>query len=433
MVIQPGNPNNILIGGVDVFASTDGVLSFGDVSASSYVCHTDVHNIILNPLNPNQVYIITDGGLFRSSDFGNTYSDCNSGYNTTQSYIGAISSTDSTVLLSGLQDNYTIKYFGSQTWQPVIGGDGCYTAIDHTNDYNEYGAYQYLNVYSCNDQGYFFSNNQILYSPANASGPNSAAFLAPYILCYSNTQYIYAGGQGLQLSTNGGATWNFMGNNPVNNGDYIMTIAASYTNTDSIYFATAADTDNITKVFFSANQGSTLKDISAGLPNRYPRRIAVNPVNSKEVYIVFSGFGGKHIFKSTNAGTTWTDISVSLPDMPFECITVDPKYPSYIYAGCDYGAFYSPDKGVTWFTYDTGFPDATEVFDLLVSPSDRCLYGFTHGRGIFKRSLSDITGPASVNNIINSSSFKIYPNPATDVIHITVDGSGSDKCLVYLV
>jgi len=430
IAVQPGNYKNILVGGVDLSLSNDGGLSFQNLTDTSSVFHSDVHNILLNPKDSNRVYIITDGGLIRSNDFGASYYMCVGGYNTTQSYIGAVSATDTTVLLSGFQDNYVVKYFGAQTWYPVIGGDGCYTAIDHTNDYVEYGAYQYLNVYQSTDQGNTFYN-QIITGTDNAITPNGAAFLAPYILCYSNTNYIYAGSQGLQLSTDGGVTFNFMGSNPVYNDAYIMTIGASFTNTDSIYFATAPDTTNPMKVFFSANQGATLTDISAGLPNRYPRRIAVNPHNSQEVYIVFSGFGTGHVFKSSNAGKTWTDISTTLPDMPFECIVVDPIYPNVIYAGCDYGVFVSQDKGTTWNSYDVGFPDATMVFDLEVSPSDRYLYAFTHGRGIFKRDLSDLA--EGVNNITStSSSVKVFPNPASDEINVGLGNFTGGEYSLYI-
>jgi len=432
MLLQNNNPNNILAGGIDVWRSNNGGITFNDVSVSSNVFHTDVHDIIGNPLDPNKVYIITDGALYRSNDFGNTYYECDGGYNTTQSYIGSISSTDTTVLLSGLQDNYTIKYFGNKTWYGVVGGDGCYNAIDHTNDFIQYGAYQYLNVIACNDQGIFNSGFQMLTNGSNANTPNYAAFLAPYIVCYSNTQFIYAGGLGLQRSTDGGNSFNFMGNNPVNDSGYIMTIAASYTNTDSVYFATAPNNVDNMKVFFSTDGGNTVTDITAGLPNRFPRRIAVNPANSKEVYIVFSGFGGKHIFKSTNSGASWTDISVSLPDMPFECITVDPMYPNRLYAGCDFGVFYSTNKGNTWTTYDNGFPDATMVFDLLVSPSDRYLYAFSHGRGIFKRDLSDLlNGVEPISNTSNCT-VKVYPNPAFDELHINAIGNNDDKYMAYI-
>ncbi len=433
LLAKPGNPNTLLVGGVGLFESTDQGLSFFEVD--NYPFHSDVHGIIANPLNPNKIYILTDGGLDRSNDFGNSYYECTGGYVTTQSYIGSISSTDTTVLLSGLQDNYTIKYFGSQTWYGVVGGDGCYNAIDHTNDNIQFGAYQYLNVYEDFAQGNGNFPTQVLYNTSTAnSNTNYAAFLAPYLLAYANTQYMYAGGQALQLSTNGGVTFNYKGNNPVNKGAWIMCIANSYTNTDSIYFATAPDSTNIPfKMFFSANQGTTVKDITTGLPDRYPRRIAVNPSNSAEVYIVFSGFGTGHIYKSTNAGTTWTDISISLPDMPFETITVDPLYPKHLFAGCDFGAFYSTDDGATWTSYDTGFPDATEVYDLLVSPSDHYLYAFTFGRGQWKRDLSDI--PTSVNDVkVVTTSAKVYPNPVSTDLNVKIsnfNSSGNYRLSIY--
>ncbi|MHB8261945.1 MAG: T9SS type A sorting domain-containing protein [Bacteroidia bacterium] len=434
LAIKPGNPNNILAGGVYIFQSANAGLSFNqDGNANTY--HSDIHDIVVNPSDPNKIYAITDGGLMRSNDFGSTFYECTGGYNTTQHYIGSVSATDTTVLLSGVQDNYTIKYYGSYTWNPVIGGDGAYNAIDHTNDNIQYGAYQYLNVFKDIGQGNNGFYTQILAGPmganSGATGGNYAAFLAPYLLCYSNTQYIYAGGQALQLSTDGGTTWNYRGSNPVNNGMQIMTIAASFTNTDSIYFATCPDQTHTMKMFFSSNGGTTLTDISSGLPNRYPRRIAINPSNSKEVYVVFSGFGTGHIFKSTNAGVNWADVSTSLPDMPFECITVDPLDPHFVYAGCDYGVFVSSDKGLTWTAYDTGFPDATMVFDLLISPSDRYLYAFTHGRGIYKRSLADLgVGIDEINkpNVV----VKIYPNPASDEIHLSISATTNDKYIAYI-
>ncbi|HTA63025.1 MAG TPA: T9SS type A sorting domain-containing protein [Bacteroidia bacterium] len=440
LAIQPGNPNNILAGGVYIYSSTNAGLGFNqntgyDSNTGTYSYHSDIHDIQINPLDSTKIYMITDGGLYRSNDFGTTFFDCNSGYNTTQHYIGSISASDTTVLLSGLQDNYTIKYYGNYTWQPVVGGDGCYNAIDPTDDQIQYGAYQYLNVYKDVTQGTGGFQTNIL---AGATGPNTgatggnyAAFLAPYILCNANTDYIYAGGEALQLSTDGGTTWNYMGNNPVNNNMQIMAIAASFTNTDSIYFATAPNQTNTMKMFFSANGGTTVSDISTGLPNRFPRRIAVNPKNTKEVYAVFSGFGTGHVFKSTNAGTTWVDISTNLPNLPFECITVDPLNPNFVYAGCDFGVFVSANKGQTWSTYDTGFPDETMVFDLLVSPSDRYLYAFTHGRGVYKRSLADLNvGIASINK--PTAEIKLYPNPTSDNLHISLTSAPNAKYTAYI-
>jgi len=427
LLAKPGNPNLLLVGGVGVFESTDMGLSFNEVDNNRV--HSDIHDIVANPHDPNKVYILTDGDMYRTNDFGQSYFDCGGGYNTTQSYIGSISATDTTVMLSGLQDNYTIKYYpsyGAGTWIGVVGGDGCYNAIDHTNDQVQYGAYQYLNVFTSNDQGNNFFFQILTYPDIANSNNNYAAFLAPYTLCYSNTQYIYAGAQDLLLSTNGGSNFNVMGKSPVNNGAWVMCIAPSFTNTDSVYFCTAPDSIYPFKMFFSANQGKTVTDITNGLPDRFPRRIAVNPSNSKEVYIVFSGFGTGHIFKSTNGGGTWTNISTQLPDMPFEVITVDPANPTHLFAGCDFGTFYSTDDGNTWTSYDNGFPDATMVFDLLVSPSDHYLYAFTFGRGIYKRDLSDI--PAGVADVkIANEGASLYPNPSNNEIHINLNNYNNNR------
>jgi photosystem II stability/assembly factor-like uncharacterized protein len=428
LVIQPSNINNVLAGGVYLFGASDGGVSFNQNNGNY---HSDIHDILINPIDENKIYVITDGGLFRSNDWGNTFYDCNGNYVTTQHYIGSISSTDTTVLLSGLQDNYTIKYFGGNNWSPVIGGDGSYNAIDPTNDQIQYGSYQYLNVFQDINQGNGGFNTPILTYNASSIAPNYAAFLAPFILCPSNTQYIYAGGIGLQLSTDGGSSWNAIGNTPVNDSAYIMTIASSFTNTDSIYFATAPNHNSQIKVFSSVDGGSTLQDISLGLPNRYPRRIAVNPKNSQEVYIVFSGFGTGHVFKSINGGNNWADISTTLPDLPFECITVDPLDPNFIYAGCDFGIFVSSDKGNSWTSYNTGLPDVSMTFDLLVSPSDRYLYSFTHGHGIFKRSLSDLNVEIK-KNINKNVSINVFPNPASNQIHVNLSGLEHATYTFYL-
>ena len=428
LAIQPGNINNVLGGGVNLYQSTTGGTSFS-TSGANY--HSDIHDIVVNPSDPNKIYILTDGGLFRSNDWGNTAYECTGGYVTTQHYIGAVSATDTTVLLSGLQDNYTIKYFGGYTWQAEVGGDGCYCAIDHTNDFIQYGAYQYLNVYKDNTRGNTFGQ-QILTNSSSATGGNYAAFLAPYLLCHSNTNYIYAGGQALQLSTTGGNSFSYMGANPLNGGMQIMAIACSFTNTDSVYFATNPDPTHPMKMFFSANQGANVTDISAGLPNRYPRRIAVNPTNSSELYAVFSGFGTGHVFKSVNAGASWTDVSTLLPDMPFECVVVDPLYPANVYVGCDFGVFYSQNKGLTWTAFDAGFPDATMVFDLEIAPSARYLYAFTFGRGVFKRSMSDLTtGIANTSNK-KDMALTLFPNPTSNDLQIQFPNDAQSEYMAVI-
>src|ERR1035437_3314287 len=155
LMYKTNDSTKVLTGGVDVYYSFDQANNFAKVSNvnwNSDFSHSDVHDIISNPLNANKIYVATDGGLFRSNNFGTSYYECTGGYVTTQFYIGSVSAQDPNMALAGAQDNYTWQYTGTSSWTSEIGGDGCYAAIDPSNDNNQFGAYQYLNVYKSTDQ-----------------------------------------------------------------------------------------------------------------------------------------------------------------------------------------------------------------------------------------------------------------------------------------
>ncbi|MFI5135805.1 MAG: T9SS type A sorting domain-containing protein, partial [Chitinophagales bacterium] len=412
LLMKSNDATKVIAGGVSLYQSSNSGTSFGSIG---FNVHSDIHDVIANPLDPNKIYVITDGGLYRSKNFGNTFDDCNDGLVTSQHYIGAVSHQDASVAISGLQDNSTVTYSGSVYWGSVIGGDGTYTAIDPNNDNVQYGAYQYLNIYKTTNQ--WNNYNEIFYSSSSAYGGNPAAFLAPYIICPSNTSVIYAGSSTLYKSTNGGNSFSNVQPDPLDSGNAVLSIASSSLSSDTVYFSTAPTDSFPMHVYRSFNGGSVKSDISSGLPNRYPQRITVNPHNAQEVYVVFSGFNGSeggHIFKSEDAGSTWSDISTSLPDVPFHCLMIDPDHTSNIYAGCDFTVYVSSNGGTDWFTYADGLPDAAMVFDLVISPSDNSLFAFTYGNGVYKNDLLD--DAVGVNEVSSQPSVSVFPNPVNDVL-----------------
>jgi photosystem II stability/assembly factor-like uncharacterized protein len=414
MAIQPGNQGTVLCGGVNMMESTDGGVNYTQVSDVNWFTdymHSDVHDIIVNPQNPNSIYIITDGGLFRSWDFGTSYTECTDGYVTSQGYIGSISQTNPNFALMGLQDNYTQEYTGSVYWTGEVGGDGCYNAIDPTDDFTSFAAYQYLNICQSTDQGLTY--NQVLNMPSSAFGGNPAGFLAPYLICPSQVLRLYGGGTGLYRSDDGGGTWPVVSADPIDNGNFILSIGVSKTYEDSVYIATAPDISPM-HLMLSTDGGVNFSDRSTGLPNRYPSRITVNPFNSKVVYVVFSGFGTGHVFKSINAGVTWTDIGTTLPDVPFHCLTIDPQYPNVLYAGSDMGLYLSTDGGATWNPYNTGIPDWTVVFDIVTCAQNRSMFCVTHGHGAWTRSLNDAVTSIGETPTQTPFSISVYPNPVRD-------------------
>ncbi|MBC8047161.1 MAG: hypothetical protein H7Y00_10225, partial [Fimbriimonadaceae bacterium] len=342
LLIKADDEDRILAGGVEVFRSTNNGSSWTQLTTYTgpeSIVHPDIHNIISNPLDPAKVYILTDGGLYRSNNFGNSFYSCNDGLTTSQFYIGSVSHQTNDVGLGGLQDNFTQRYDGSEYWLAVIGGDGSYNAINHENDFIQYASYQYLGVLKSNDQGYTFDEYM-------GTG-SSTAFLAPFMIAQSDPQIIYAGNNGLVKTVDGGDSWNNVGSINVDGANPIIAIGVAPSDADIVYFATAP-VDNDADVFISTDGGSSKTNITETLPDRYPRDFAINKNDPDEVYICYAGFGAGHIFRSINAGTDWEDISTALPDIPFHTILMDPLDDSILYAGSDNTLFVSFDKGVTW-------------------------------------------------------------------------------------
>lgn len=155
-------------------------------------------------------------------------------------------------------------------------------------------------------------------------------------------------------------------------------------------------------------------NVSAGLPNRYPRDIDVDPRDSRIVYVAFSGFGSGHLFRSSDGGANWTDISTTLPDVPFHCIQPDIDHPDTLYAGSDLGVFVSTDAGSTWDAFNQGLPDGAMVFDLKKSTADNSLLAFTHGNGVYRVSLGAL--PVGVDLTLQQPGFQLalMGNPVRD-------------------
>ncbi len=143
--IHPGNPELAFVGAVTHWKngpSTSPELAafnFGSGEEQLYV-HSDILEYIWAP--NGDMYIGTDGGVFKSTNGGLTYFPANRGYNVTQYYgiahgsrpIGATSlgneaGTEASVM-GGSQDNGTHVIFGPGAWESdqegleVMGGDG---------------------------------------------------------------------------------------------------------------------------------------------------------------------------------------------------------------------------------------------------------------------------------------------------------------------
>jgi len=303
----------------------------------------------------------------------NSFYPCNEGYLSSQFYTGSLSS-NRLHILAGLQDNRSAIFSGKTQWTGTSLGDGTYNAFDPNNDSILYASSQYQNLYKSID----FGNKWVELIPPNPK----AAFVAPFTLCKSNPNRIYSGGNVLLRSDNNGLSWDsiFL----PNENEVITAIADMPNCSDEIYFATLIEASGQTKLYHSQDAGEHLLLIDNFIPERMIRDIIVDPVDETKLYICLASYGRAGIMSSNNKGLTWNFLQNNyLPEVPMHCMLIDPNDSDILYAGSDFGLFYSIDQGNNWKSYNTHPYDLVPVYDLIFNKPNNELVIFTHSHGAY--------------------------------------------------
>jgi len=414
VLVSPFDSSTMFTGGIEIWRSTNGGTTLneltswqsiffgtsppeGPIGASDYA-HADHHAAMWHPTDPNTVFFASDGGVFKTTDLGISFQSLIGGYQTSQFYNGfANSATDPDVAIGGLQDNFSVVYDGGLAWRRVIGGDGTWCAIDPSDDSTMYGSAQYLQAFRSNNGGDNWSGIQ----PPNPAG-EVTSFVAPYVLAPSEPDRLYAGRTVVYRSDSQGSNWSATnGALPLSADNPVVSLAVSDTDEDVVMAGTSALTDR-SRIFITSNGGSSWRDISGTLPDRYPADIAFDPQDRTRAIVTLMGFGSSHVFETDDAGTNWNDIGQGLPDIPTSAVAIDPEYPEAIYVGTDLGIFVSLDAGANWQPFDDGISTAM-VNDLKVFAPDRTLRAATHGSGAWERELlgpGNCSPPGEITDLV---------------------------------
>src|SRR5206468_5347127 len=93
--------------------------------------HADNHAFAFSPDNPFTIYTGNDGGIYKSTDGGETWLDeINEGLCiTTFEFMDQHPSSDA-IVFGGTQDNGTLQYRNSPAFYYSAYGDGGYVSID---------------------------------------------------------------------------------------------------------------------------------------------------------------------------------------------------------------------------------------------------------------------------------------------------------------
>jgi hypothetical protein len=171
--------------------------------------------------------------------------------------------------------------------------------------------------------------------------------------------------------------------------------------------------------------------VPGAITNDFLNFIEVNPKNKYQIFCAFSNYSDtSRIWKVSDLDTDkpkWEDISANLPKgLPVNSVAVDPRSPEhYIFAGTDYGLYYTLDGGITW-NKEYSIPNVA-VQEIKIRNSDRTLFAFTHGRGIWYLKLKDVQ-----TSVKKTPSFtaKISPNPVTNFLKIE-SSSPMEQIAIY--
>lgn len=382
VAVHPEDSSIIVLNAVGRSKSTNSGITVTTVSSG----YSDNHGYAIDPTNPNIFYAANDDGIYRSTNFGSSYTNIGFGMQTGQIYNGfSCSTTDSLIALSQSQDHIPgYRYLGSTTWDHASARDESgWTAITPGNDnimyaVTRYGGYIYKSV----DRGSTFS-----YAGGfSAGGEGLASWNSPVVICPAQTSVLYLGTKKIFKSTTAAGSWSTTNSGNNLDGNPVLSLAVSATNPDTAYAGTAPIAVPA-HIFRTTNGGTTWTNVTGIIPDRYPIDMTVDPQNSSIAYVTMGGFGSGHVYKTTNTGTSWTDVTGTLPDVPTTAAVVDPFRSNVVYVGNDLGVYVSTDAGDTWSTFNTGLPDAVIVADLTVSPSNRALRVATHGNGVWERKM----------------------------------------------
>lgn len=414
----------VYVGLIDLVQSPNGGTTWQSVGRSyqnNSLLHNDQHSFAVNPQNPNQALVGCDGGIFRFNyvPSSNTWSftplNANLG-GTTQFYHAAYHPTDARRMIGGTQDNASPATLGDlNNWANPGAGDGCFQGISQQNPNVQYTTWQYLGMERTTNNWLTSSN----ISPTT-SGEN-VPFIGVIEVDPNNGDLCYAGTNYLHRYNNATGSWSYqLGGTAVAGSGTVRSIAVAKGDSNRIYTGASNGT-----VMMSTNSGSTWTTISSGspsLPAGYTiKDISVNPNNSSDILVVLSGTGTPHVWQCTNtqaATRVWVNRSGTLPDVSHNSITRDPAQPSTrFFVGTDVGVFFSNDGGGSWSnaTAPLGLPNV-RVDDLTAVSGTNFLYAATHGRGIWRINMTQLT--------LTGISFAPNPVYAVNDVTITVNLSG---------
>jgi hypothetical protein len=425
VIVDPTDPMVIFVDMIDIFRSTNGGASLTNITqgySGGDVVHVDHHGLAYVNNDPDRLLASSDGGAYYTdvaTDPGLSFNDfvrLNETFNTIEFYSGDITAdfntSSSPAINGGAQDNGSmVKVWDvgggepveAAEWQVTTGGDGMFARIEPKLGNNWYQESQ--------NGGLKRSTNGPFGPYSNLPTPwagDRLSFIMPYELDKYNCpnaicDHMIVGTHRVWESINAGTT--FLVNSPdltkgtLGARSFIQQLSYAVNNGS---IAIAGTLDGNVQYGFNLGQGvansATWVNVTGGntvLPNRPIMDVATHPNIATTGFAAVGGFNENtpttpgHVFQVTCnsdcSSFTWADKTGNLPNIPVNSIIANPNIPSQVFAGTDWGLYFTDDITAatpTWNLFTAGLPRVM-IWDMAIDRGFTTLALFTRARGAY--------------------------------------------------
>jgi len=363
----PDNKGQVYIGAIDTLR--------GDLSGSTWrwtnittqganSVHPDQHCLTFVPGSYKTIYLGNDGGVFRSTNSGGTWTALNKGLVITEIEYMASDPNTSKWLMAGTQDNGTIRFTGVAQWDHIADGDGGDCGVNQQSPNTVFHSFYNVTLERSNNKG----NSWTWLAPTNV-----ASLFYPPIEVAGLTVGI--GGVSLVITRNGAPPWT-----TVSLGLASNEVSSAMRAIDANTLLIGTNLGRLLKLTWT---GAAWSKTSLASPMaKYISCIAIDPSNPQRFWLTstqVAGAGGR-VYRTDNGGVSWVNCTAGLPNIPINSVVVDPANYKRVWVAADVGVYQTLDLGGSWAAFSNGLPNAMAV-DLLFHKQDRRLICGTRNRG----------------------------------------------------